>query len=149
MVESFANSVEDKLIDSLQFKLKEGASYIVDRRSVTFYPQGSNIYRSQNGTKTIKINLTGDHWLDPSTLRVMFEVRKNSANVNLQLRPISGPWVFFRRARLVSSSVIEDIDHYGRCHEMLHILKSKEIRKKTILVKHSVKSLLFLTISWV
>ena len=129
MVESFANSVEDKLIDSLQFKLKEGASYITDRRSVTFYPQGSNIYRSQNGTKTIKINLTGDHWLDPSTLRVMFEVRNNSANANLQLRPISGPWVFFRRARLVSSSVIEDIDHYGRCHEMLHILKSKEIRK--------------------
>ena len=129
MVESFANSVEDKLIDSLQFKLKEGASYITDRRSVTFYPQGSNLYRSQNGTKTIKINLTGDHWLDPSTLRVMFEVRNNSANAALQVRPISGPWGFFRRARLVSSSVIEDIDHYGRCHEMLHILKSKEIRK--------------------
>ncbi len=60
MVEAIANSVEDKLIDSLTFKLKEGASYITDRRSCTFYPSGSNIYRSQNGTKTIKINLSGD-----------------------------------------------------------------------------------------
>ena len=44
MVEAIANEIEDKLVDSLQFKLKEGASYINDRRSVTFYPQGSNIY---------------------------------------------------------------------------------------------------------
>ena len=43
MVEAIANGIEDKLIDSLQFKLKEGASYINVRRSVTFYPQGSNI----------------------------------------------------------------------------------------------------------
>ena len=43
MVEAIANSIEDKLIDSLQFKLKEGASYISERKSVTFYPQGSNI----------------------------------------------------------------------------------------------------------
>ena len=44
MVESYANGIDDKLIDSLQFKLKEGASYINERKSVTFYPQGSNIY---------------------------------------------------------------------------------------------------------
>ena len=43
MVEAIANGVEDKLIDSLQFKLKDGASYINDR-SVTYYPQGSNIH---------------------------------------------------------------------------------------------------------
>ena len=111
MVEAIANSVEDKLIDSLTSKLKGGASYITDRRSCTFYPSGSNVYRSQHGTKTIKINLTGDHWMDPPTFRVMFDVRNNATGLAQQLRPIGSPWAFFRRARLVSSSVIEDIDH--------------------------------------
>ena len=43
MVEAIANGIEDKLIDGLSFKMNPGASYIVDRRSVTFHPQGSNI----------------------------------------------------------------------------------------------------------
>ena len=42
MVEALANGVEDKLIDGLSFKLQPGASYVVDRRSVTYHPQGSN-----------------------------------------------------------------------------------------------------------
>ena len=44
MVEAIANGVEDKLIDSVQFKIKEGASYINDRGSISFYQQGRNIY---------------------------------------------------------------------------------------------------------
>ena len=72
-MEGVANSIEDKLIDGLSFKHKPGASYITDRKSVTFHPSGSNFY-STNGTKLIKIMLTGDNWLDPSTLRIMFDV---------------------------------------------------------------------------
>ena len=45
MVEAIANSVEDRLIDGLSFKLRPGASYVTDRRSVTFHPRGSNIYK--------------------------------------------------------------------------------------------------------
>ena len=56
-MEAISNSIEDKLIDSLQFKLKEGASYINDRRSVTFHAAGSNIYSSRAGNKLIKISL--------------------------------------------------------------------------------------------
>ena len=71
MVESIANGIEDKLIDSLQFKLKEGASYINERRSVTFYQQGSDIYKPKSGTKVIKIALTdANSWLDPSTFLI-------------------------------------------------------------------------------
>jgi len=66
MVEAIANSIEDKLVDGLSFKLNPGASYVVDRRSVTYHPQGSNIYSSNTGTKLIRIMLTGDNWLDPS-----------------------------------------------------------------------------------
>ena len=72
MVEAIANGVEDKLIDGLSFKMTPGASYVVDRRSVTYHPQGSNIYMPGQGTKLIRILLTGDNWMDPSTFRVMF-----------------------------------------------------------------------------
>ena len=71
MVEAMANGIEDKLIDGLSFKLNPGASYVTDRRSVTYHPQGSNIYKPVSGTKLIRILLTGDNWLDPSTLRIM------------------------------------------------------------------------------
>ena len=64
MVEAIANGVEDRLIDGLSFKLAPEASYITDRRSVTFHPQGSNIYSSLNGDKLSRIVCAGDSWLD-------------------------------------------------------------------------------------
>ena len=57
-MEAVANAAEDRLIDGLSFKLKPGASYVTDRKSVTFHPQGSNIY-SPIGTKVIKIYFQG------------------------------------------------------------------------------------------
>ena len=36
MVEAMANSVEDYLIDGLSFKLSPGASYVTNRRTVTW-----------------------------------------------------------------------------------------------------------------
>ena len=55
MVEAIANGIEDKLIDGLPFKMNPGASYVIDRRSVTFHPQGSNIHKPMEGTKLIRI----------------------------------------------------------------------------------------------
>ena len=130
MVEAIASGIEDKLIDSLQFKFKEGASYINDRLSVTFYPQGSNIYKPKSGTKVIKILLTDSNsWLDPSTFRVMFDLRNNGSTAQ-QLRPIGGPWSFFRRVKLVAGGqTIEDLDYFSRVSEMMHTLTSKASRE--------------------
>ena len=36
-MESHAQSVADNMIDSLSFKLRPGASYVTDRRSVSFF----------------------------------------------------------------------------------------------------------------
>ena len=99
MVEAMANGVEDKPIDALSFKLQPGASYVVDRRSVTYYPQGSNIYTPGAGTRLIRILLTGEDWMDPSTLRVMFNIKNNGNNLQ-NLRLLGGPWSFFRRMRI-------------------------------------------------
>jgi hypothetical protein len=54
----------------------------------------------------------------------------NNAGETKVLRPLSGPWSFFRRARcLVGGAIVDDIDYYNRVHEMLHILTSKANRE--------------------
>ena len=126
MVEAMANSVEDYLIDGLSFKLSPGASYVQDRRSVSYFTAGSNIYQSGTGARVIRINLTGDGWLDPSTVRLVYTLRNNAGQA---LRVIGGPWSFFRRVRcLVGGAIVDDVDFYNRVHEMLHILSSKNNR---------------------
>ena len=140
MVESYANSVEDKLIDGLSFKLESGASYIHDRRSVSFHPSGSNIYNSKTGTKFIRIALTGKDWLDPGTFRVCMDVQNTDKVETISgtardpyLRPLSGPWCLFRRIRLLAGSqVIEDIDQYSRVHQMMDILTAKDSRRNEV-----------------
>ena len=81
-MEAVANSVDDALIDALSFKLSNSASYITDRKSVTFWPTGSNIYKTNSGTKVIRFVLTNDNWLDPSTVRVMFNLVNNDSDAN-------------------------------------------------------------------
>ena len=56
MVEVIANSLEDTLVDGLLFNLAKIASYITDRRSVTFHPQGSHIYSPGIGVKFVNNN---------------------------------------------------------------------------------------------
>ena len=129
MVEAIANGVEDFLIDGLSFKLKAGASYITQRRQSTFHPSGSNVYRAEQGTKLIKIQLNGDSWLDPATVRIMFALENNDPNTDHLLRNISGPWSFFRRLRILcGGQIIEDIDNYNRTHEMISMMYSDERR---------------------
>ena len=57
-MEAFAP--EDVLVDNLPFKLNKGSSYVNDRRSVRFYPSGSNIYKPTSGNRVIKVSLNGE-----------------------------------------------------------------------------------------
>ena len=97
-MEGHTQSVEDNLIESLSFKLRPGASYITDRRSVSFFPQGGNDY-APKGVKVIKIMLTGDSWLDPSTLKLFMDVRNSSTGIITPV--INGGWGMVRRIRVL------------------------------------------------
>ena len=110
-LEATTNGIEDYLTDSISFKLQPGASYVTDRRSVTFHPSGSNIYKPVQGTKVIKITLTGDQWLDPSTVQLQFDLNNAKSGTNQDLYLLGGPHVFFRRMRrLCGGTIVEDID---------------------------------------
>jgi len=131
-MEAIAQSAEDHLIDALSFKLRPGASYITNRRSVTYFPQGGNDY-SPNGVRVIRLMLTGDSWLDPSTIRLMFDLNNTATTTggnNPLLRTIGGPWSFFRRLRILcGGQIVEDIDYYNRAHQMFHMLQPEEVRQ--------------------
>ena len=111
-MEHHAQSADDALIGGLSYKLKPGASYGTNRRSVFYFAQGGNQY-SPNGVKVMKFNLPGDQWLDPSTSRVMFQL-KNTGNVGAaegtalkRVEPLSwNPAVFFRRARIICGGLL-------------------------------------------
>jgi hypothetical protein len=132
MVDALASGVEDKLVNSFKFNLKPGASYVTNRRSCTYHPSGSNIYTPQGGTRLIKLQLTGDQWLDPSTFRVMFDLTNTespTAAPDKKLRVIGGPWTFFRRMRILSQgAIVEDIDDFARVSEMFSTLTSSDSR---------------------
>ena len=134
-MEHHAQSIDDALIGGLSYKLKPGASYVTNRRSVSYFAQGGNQY-SPSGVKVTKFNITGDQWLDPSTFRVMFQLN-NTGNFGAaegtslkMVEPLSwNPAVFFRRARIVAGGqVVEDIDSFNRRSLMLTALNRRRTK---------------------
>lgn len=122
-MEHHAQSIDDALISGLSYKLKAGASYVTNRRSVSYMATGGNQY-SSSGVKVMRFNLTGDQWMDPSTFRIMFQLNNKlqSEGSNFRsLKPLSwNPAVFFRRARLIAGGqIVEDIDSFNRLSLML------------------------------
>ena len=75
---------EDALIDSLTFNLPNSANFITDRRSVSFFPSKGNNFSPQ-GVKILRFMLTGTDWLDPSTVRVQYKLKKMK-ELNLYIR---------------------------------------------------------------
>ena len=130
-MESISNGVEDYLIDGLSFKLPPGNSYITNRTKSTFWASGSNIYKPLQGTKVVRFQLSGQDgtWLDPSTVRIQFDLVNNETDVNKKVRPLGGPHLFFKRARvLVNGALAEDIQDYNRFHEMMESLRPDNVR---------------------
>ena len=94
-------------------------------RSATFFPQGGNDYKP-NGVRVIKINMTSDQWLGPSTVKLFLTVLNTDGS--LALRPkVPAGFCFFKRCRvLVAGQICEDIDMFNRVSQMFHVLKPAE-----------------------
>jgi len=123
--ESHAQAVEDVLHESLSFKLRPSASYVIDRKFVTFWPQGSSEYKVTGGVKVIKININGTDWLDPSSMKLLFHVKNDSTTANLTPF-VNGIHNWFRRLRvIIGGQVVEDIDGYNRVVQMFTTMMDK------------------------
>ena len=132
-LEVTAASLEEVLLDELQFSLKKGANYVTRRESVTMYPSGSGGY-SYNAIKVIRIPLmaSAGQWLDPTTLSLSYDLKSNapadvttgaSQNRN-RIKLNSGQHNIFSRLRiLVGGQTLEDIggggSGYNRLYDMM------------------------------
>ena len=91
-MEHHAQSVDGALIGGLGYKFKPGASYVTNRRSVSYFASGGNTY-SPNGVEVMKFNTAGDQWLGPSTFRVAFQLDKHNGNTGggfpIYVQPLS------------------------------------------------------------
>ena len=124
------NSIEDVLVDSLNFKLSPGASYIIDRSpSCSWSCAGSQVYQSGTGGRLIRVPITSSTgWLDPASVRVVMNVQNTGTGIQ-ELRPLSTGHNFFRRIRSIfSGATCDDIDYQHRTAEMLSILSSRSNR---------------------
>ena len=126
-MEAHTQAVEDHLIDGLSYKMQPGSSYVVERKNTTFWASG-NVF-APNGVKVIRLQLTGDTWLDPTTIKIAFDVLNNDTTAGHDLKPLGQPFLFFRRARvLCGSALIEDIDEFGRWSQQMHMLQPETKR---------------------
>ena len=129
MVDSVANSAEDYLIESFQLKIPPGASYVTDRRTVSYFTARINIYTSNGGTKVIRISLASDSWLDPGSIRLHYTLASTGSTPTNNLRTIGGPWSFSRRVRcLIGCALVDVVDYYNRVREMMHTLSTNNNR---------------------
>ena len=79
-LETHIAGAEDKLLDSLHFAGKTSASYVTERRNVSFAPQAASNFTPQ-GVRLMRFNLADQNgWLDGSTLRLVFTLHNATAN---------------------------------------------------------------------
>ena len=127
-LETHIAGAEDKLVDSLHFAGKTSASYVTERRSVSFAPQAASNFTPQ-GVRLMRFNLADQNgWLVGDTVRLVMTIH-NAKATNL-VPVVDSPASMFRRVRLIGngSAMIEDIEEYGRVHEMFSMLQSSARR---------------------
>ena len=90
---------------------------------------GSKSYSALNGTRVLKFRLNGEGWLDPSTVRLMFDLVNTDGDITKTLRPTEYCHGFVRRLRIsVRGHIIVDIQDFNRVSHMFSTFENAETR---------------------
>jgi hypothetical protein len=124
---------EDQLISGLHFSGSNTASYITDRRQVSFAPQSASNFKP-SGSRLMRFSLADEQgFLDGATVRLIFKITNLSATV--ALTPVcDSPASMFRRLRILcnGSGIVEDVEQYERVHQMFSELLPSQRRMNNI-----------------
>ena len=106
------------MIDSLDFVLPPASTAVVDRRQhVRAYPTSASTL-TPTGTRTVRIRLGGDDFVDASSIRLQYTINETANVANHSLVPWSGPWGAWSQVYLRSNGVeLDNIPQYGRFHQ--------------------------------
>ncbi len=126
-MESILSSVEDTLLGSLSYKIdpKSGSSYVTEKKSVTYFASGSNIYSPETGAKVLRFNVASDQFIDLSSIVVSVNVSVGTTGIATPLVN-AGHGLFNRLRWIVSGVVVEDIEHFGTASQLFHSFLSGE-----------------------
>jgi len=107
---------EAPMVDSLDFTLPPASTAVVDRRQhVRAYPTSASTL-TPSGTRTARIRLGGDDFVDSSSVRLMYTITETGGSNSLV--PASGPWGAWSQLYLRSNGVeLDNIPMYGRFHQ--------------------------------
>lgn len=136
------SDLNDVKISELTYDNPITASYAIGRKSVAYHPISGNqyiyIYSVASGGTTVqfKIERPSD-WLVPSSVRIMFTLRKSGTfrpgSINEQLVLVGGAHAFFCRLSVLSHGlVLNDISDYNRVHEMFSYMKSQKVKSNEL-----------------
>jgi hypothetical protein len=110
-----ASTGEAGLHPSLMYELPAPSTAVVDRRHhVRFYPTSASSL-SLTGTKTFRIRIGGEEFIDPSSLRLQYTIVPEG---NKKLAPLTGPWGAWSQMFCRSNGVeLDNIPNYNRFHQ--------------------------------
>lgn len=115
-----------ELITGLSYKDPNTASFNTSRTSCSFQAVGGNVYSCARCVRIIRLNLPGEDWVDPPTLRIVFDDVNNEAVTTPPevLYLVNGPRVQFSPGRLlIRSQLPVDTSNCTRAHELVTLLK--------------------------
>ncbi len=124
---------EDQLISGLHFSGSNTASYITDRRQVSFAPQSASNFKP-SGSRLMRFSLADEQgFLDGATVRLIFKLT-NLSGENPLTPLCDSPASMFRRLRILcnGSGVVEDIEQYDWVHQMFSELLPSQRRMNNI-----------------
>jgi hypothetical protein len=108
-------SGEAPIHPALAYELPAPSTSIVDRKQhVRAYPSSASSL-SSTGTKTCRIRIGGDDFVDGNSIRVQYTITNLTADK--YVRPVTGPWALWQQVYCRSAGVeLDNIPHYGRWH---------------------------------
>ncbi len=128
-MESHLAAHDSTLLEALDFRPGGGAAdYIIQRKDVALSAQSGNRFES-TGQRQLKFSLSTEGWIEPSSIRLAFQL--NNLSALHPLVPLATPMAAcFQRARLLSGGqVLEDISDLGRTLMLWETL-SPALKKK-------------------
>jgi hypothetical protein len=92
----------------LAYELPAPSTAVVERKQhCRAYPSSASTL-SHTGTRTVRIRLGGEGFIDPSSVRLQYTIVNGEATK--WMRPYTGPWGVWGTVRLLSGG--SEIDHY-------------------------------------
>ena len=106
------------MLDSLDYTLPPASTAVVDRRQIVrAYPTSASTL-SPTGTRTVRIRLGGDDFVDASSVRIQYTINETAGISGKKLVPFAGPWGAWSQVYLRSNGVeLDNIPQYGRFHQ--------------------------------